>query len=106
MTLPHSRHELPWRAGRLLNRVCFLKFFNNKGAFRGNGIAAQSGPSTIDQYRRAAGYVDRILRGEKPADLSVQLPIKVRTLPQSEDREDARTDRPELALALADEVIE
>ena len=34
------------------------------------------GPSTIDSYRRAAGYVDRILRGEKPADLPVQAPTK------------------------------
>jgi len=34
------------------------------------------GPDIVDQYRRAAGYVDRILKGEKPAELSVQAPTK------------------------------
>jgi putative ABC transport system substrate-binding protein len=41
----------------------------------GNGPISY-GPDSIDQYRRAAGYADRILRGEKPADLPVQAPTK------------------------------
>jgi hypothetical protein len=48
------------------------------------------GPDTIEPYRRAAGYVDRILRGEKPADLPVQAPTKYETSHQPQDREGAR----------------
>src|SRR6516164_1551386 len=48
------------------------------------------GADPVDQFRHAAGYVDRILRGEKPADMPVQNPTKVRTGDQPQDRQGAR----------------
>ena len=57
-----ARHKLP--------AVYSDRFF-----VTGGGLISY-GPDCIDQYRRAAGYVDRILKGEKPADLPVQAPTK------------------------------
>ena len=57
-----ARHKLP--------AVYYERFF-----VAGGGLISY-GPDFIDQYRRAAGYVDRILKGEKPADLPVQAPTK------------------------------
>ena len=71
-----ARHKLP--------AVYWERFF-----VTGGGLISY-GPDVVDQFRRAASYVDRILKGEKPADLPIQAAAKVRAGDQSQDREGAR----------------
>jgi putative ABC transport system substrate-binding protein len=72
-----ARHRLP--------TVYYSRLF-----VRGGGLISY-GPDFVDQFRRAAGYVDRILNGEKPADLPVQAPTN-RADDQPQDRQGVRPD--------------
>jgi ABC-type uncharacterized transport system substrate-binding protein len=87
-----ARHKLP--------AVYFDRVFVAAG-----GLISY-GPDQIDQYRRAAGYVDRILKGEKPADLPVQAPTKYELVINHQTAKMLGITVPPTLLATADEVIE
>jgi len=64
------------------------------------------GPSLIDEFRRGAGYVDRILKGEKPGELPVQAPTKYELVINLRSAKALGFELPATVLARADEVIE
>ena len=87
-----ARHKLP--------AVYFERFFVAAG-----GLISY-GPDLLDQYRRAAGYVDRILKGEKAADLPVQVPTKFQVVINQRTAKALGITVPQSVLARVDEVIE
>jgi len=74
--------------------------------FADDGGLISYGPDDIEQHRRAAGYVDRILKGEKPADLPVQAPTKFETVLNLKTAKALDLDVPASVLVRADAVIE
>jgi putative ABC transport system substrate-binding protein len=96
----HRKSIVAWVARHKLPAIYPYRFFATEG-----GLIAY-GPDTIEPYRRAAGYVDRILKGEKPADLPVQAPTKYELTINLKTAKALGLTVPPSLLARADEVIE
>jgi putative ABC transport system substrate-binding protein len=99
-TAPHRKLIISLAARHKLPSVYPFRYYAVDG-----GLITY-GPSTRDPFRRAAGYVDRILKGEKPADMPVQAPTKYELIINLKTAKALGLTIPQSLLATADEVIE
>jgi putative tryptophan/tyrosine transport system substrate-binding protein len=100
LTMVHRELIITLAARHRMPAVYALPLFANDG-----GLICY-GPDSIDPYRRAAGYVDRILKCEKPAELPVQAPTKYQLVINLKTAKALGLELPPTVLARADEVIE
>jgi len=101
--LPNTTHRdliIPLAARHRLPAVLSGRYYVTAGGLMSYGI------DRVDEFRQAASYVDRILRGEKPADLPVQAPVKFETVLNLKTAKALGLTVPDLMIVRADEVIE
>jgi putative ABC transport system substrate-binding protein len=99
-TPAYRRQILELTARYRLPAISWIKSFAAEGGLMSYGI------DPLEPYRRAAGYIDRILKGEKPADLPVQAPVKYELAVNVKTAKALGLDLPASVLARVDEVIE
>jgi ABC-type uncharacterized transport system substrate-binding protein len=96
LTIIHRDHIIALAARYKLPAVCYEDYYVAAG-----GLISY-GADNVDQFRRAAGYVDRILKGEKPEDLPVQAPTKYELVINLKTAKAMGLTVPEMLLARAD----